>query len=173
MKKCTGIVLASMPALLAAAALAAPAASDGLERIAIYAGTWHTQAEHYTTPYSKAGKETGVLRNDCWRSRAFYACEQVVDGQSKALIVFQRGKDDSHYVTHPLPADGGAAGNGTLQIDGDRWTFPWQFSDHGKTVYARVVNVFHGRDRIDYRQEYSFDQVHWMPMAKGTETRQP
>ncbi|HKR77616.1 MAG TPA: hypothetical protein VJR95_13245 [Rhodanobacter sp.] len=56
---------------------------------------------------------------------------------------------------------------------GDRWTFPWQFSDQGKTVYARVVNVFHGRDRIDYRQEYSLDRRHWTAMATGVETRQP
>lgn len=152
---------------------AAQAASDGLDRITVYAGTWHTQAEHYATPYSKAGKETGTLHNDCWRGRMFYACEQIVDGQSKALIVFQRGKDDNHYVTHALPADGSGGGDGTLIVEGERWTFPWQFSDHGKTVYARTVNVFSGRDRIDYRQEYSLDQVHWTPMATGRETREP
>ena len=152
---------------------AAAAADGGLDRIAVYAGTWHTQAEDYATPYSKAGTETGVLHNDCWRGRAFYTCEQIVDGQPKALIVFQRGKDDDHYVTHALPADGSAGGDGTLIVAGGRWTFPWQFGDHGKTVYARTVNVFSGRDRIDYRQEYSYDQVHWTPMAKGTETRQP
>lgn len=152
---------------------AAQAASDGLDRITVYAGTWHTQAEHYATPYSKAGKETGTLHNDCWRGRAFYACEQIVDGQSKALVVFVYDAAKGSYVTHPIPADGSAGGDGTLTIDGDRWTFPWQFSDHGKTVYARVVNVFHGRDRIDYRQEYSLDQVHWTPMATGRETREP
>lgn len=91
--------------------VAAQAASDGLDRITVYAGTWHTQAEHYATPYSKAGKETGTLHNDCWRGRAFYACEQIVDGQSKALIVFQRGKDGDHYVTHALPADDVGTGN--------------------------------------------------------------
>lgn len=158
--------------LLSVSATAA-AADGGLDRIAVYAGTWHTQAEHYATPYSKAGKETATQHNDCWRGRAFYACEQIVDGQPKALIVFQRGKDDDHYVTHALPVDGSAGGDGTLIVAGGRWTFPWQFGDHGKTVYARTVNVFSGRDRIDYRQEYSYDQVHWTPMAKGTETRQP
>ncbi len=152
---------------------AAAAADGGLDRIAVYAGTWHTQAQHYATPYSKAGTETGVLHNDCWRGRAFYACEQIVDGQSKALIVFQRGKDGDHYITHALPADGSAGGDGTLVVDGERWIFPWQFSDHGKIVYSRTINVFSGRDRIDYRQEYSLDRVHWMPMAKGVETRQP
>ena len=153
--------------------VAAQAASPvGLDRIAVYAGTWHNRVEHYATPYGKAGTETTTLRNDCWRARAFYACEQVVDGKPVALVVFVYDIAKHSYITHPIPADGSAAGNGTLLIDGETWTFPWQFADHGKTVYARVVNVFHGRDRIDYRQEYSLDQTHWTAMARGVETRQ-
>jgi hypothetical protein len=35
----------------------------------------------------------------------------------------------------------------------------------------RVVNVFLTPDRIDFRQEFSTDGVHWTAMAHGTETR--
>lgn len=156
--------------LMSAAALAASPA-DGLDAIAVYAGSWQIQMHHLDTPYSKAGIEHTRLHNQCWRGQAFYACEQVVDGKPAALVVFLRGKGSGHYVTHAIPADGGHANDGTLEIQGDRWTFPWQFDDHGKTIHARVVNVFDGHDAIDFRQEYSADGVHWTAMATGRETR--
>ena len=156
--------------LLPAATLAATP-TDGLDAIAVYAGSWQTQMHHLDTPYSKAGSERTRLHNQCWRGQAFYACEQVVDGKPVALVVFLQDKGHGGYVTHAIPADGGRASDGTLEIRGNRWTFPWQFDDHGKTIHARVVNVFHGRDAIDFRQEYSADGEHWTAMATGHETR--
>lgn len=151
-----------------AAALVAPA--TGLDAVGVYAGRWHSEVRHLDTPYSKAGIEQASLRNDCWRARAFYACEQVVDGKPMALLVYLH-QTGGHYVTHVVPADGGAAHDGILLIEGNRWTFPWQFDDHGKTVHERVVNVFDGSDAIAFRQEYSLDGVHWKAMATGRETR--
>lgn len=154
-------------------AVAVHADGTALDRLAVYAGTWQGRYEHFATPYSKAGRDTTLLHNDCWRAHRFYACEQVVDGKPVALVVFLPAAAPDRYITDAIPADGGHPNSGTLVVAGDRWVFPWQFQDHGRTVHARVVNVFHGRDRIDYRQEYSLDQVHWTPMAAGEEVRRP
>jgi hypothetical protein len=51
------------------------------------------------------------------------------------------------------------------------WTFPWQSDEDGKTTYFHVVNVFMGPDKIEFRQEFSTDNVHWTVMARGAETR--
>ena len=143
----------------------------GIDAITAYAGTWKVQGERFATAYSQAGKEERTLRNDCWKSGAYYACNQFVDGESKTLLIFTYNDKDKMYTTYQIPQGGAAAGSGKLQIVGNIWTFPWQVTMGESTMYFHVVNVFTGTDRIDYAQEFSNDNVHWNTMARGSETR--
>jgi len=162
--------LAVLLAGVGAASLAAE--SGGIDTIQAYAGTWKTETVHFDTPYSKAGKESSTLRNKCWKNGGFYACNQYVNGESKALIVFTHNDKDKTYTTYPIPVDGGTAGTGKLLIEGNVWTYPWENIEQGKTTYFRVVNVFTAPGKIEYRQEFSTDKVKWMLMAKGTEVKE-
>ena len=155
--------------LLSTTAAAAPV---GLDAVAAYAGTWKTEIRHRDTPYGKAGSESHVLRNDCWRSAGFYACDQIVDGKSAALLVFLYDAATGAYSSYPIPAAGAPEVHpGRLLIDGPVWTFPWDSVEDGKTVHFRVVNTWSSPDRIEFRQEYSADGVHWTLIADGDETR--
>lgn len=145
--------------------------AQGIEKIAAYAGSWSIHIEHLATPYSKASDEHTQLRNDCWRSGGFFACDQYVDGVSKALIVFTFDAASGHYTTYPIPTDGSPAGSGRLEIQGNVWTFPWESKEGEKTTYFRVVNVFTAPDTIEYRQEFSTDKVKWTLMGHGLETK--
>ena len=144
---------------------------QGIEKIAAYAGSWSIHIEHLATPYSKANDEHTQLRNDCWRSGGFFACNQYVEGVSKALIVFTFDATSGHYTTYPIPTDGSPAGSGRLEIQGNVWTFPWESKDGEKTTYFRVVNVFTAPDTIEYRQEFSTDKVKWTLMGHGLEKK--
>jgi hypothetical protein len=154
-----------------APAQAAEPGPGGIDAITAYGGSWKVQGEHFATAYSQAGKEEKTLRNDCWKSGAYYACNQFVDGESKVLLIFTYNDKEKMYTTYQIPQGGAAAGSGKLQIVGNIWTFPWQVTMGESTIYFRVVNVFTGTDRIDYAQEFSPDNVHWNTMAKGSETR--
>ncbi|MGC1425016.1 MAG: hypothetical protein WA354_22445 [Terracidiphilus sp.] len=156
---------------LGAAAQAPPQPPTGTDAIMVYAGTWKVHGERFATAYSQAGKEDKTLRNDCWKSGAYVACNQFVDGDSKALLVFTYSDKDKMYTTYQIPQGGEGAGSGKLQIVGNIWTFPWQVTQGETTMYFHVVNVFTGTDRIDYAQEFSPDNVHWNTMAKGSETK--
>jgi hypothetical protein len=145
--------------------------APGIEKIAAYAGSWSIHIEHLATPFSKASDEHTELRNDCWRSGGFFACNQYVDGVSKALIVFTFDATSGHYTTYPIPTDGSAAGSGRLEIQRNVWTFPWESKDGEKTTYFRVVNVFTAPDTIEYRQEFSTDKVNWTLMGHGLEKK--
>jgi hypothetical protein len=150
----------------------APAAlpnAAALDKIAAYSGTWHIEIEHLDTAVSKAGKETTTLRNDCWRSAGFYACNQFVDGESKALLVFMNGIKDGDYVSHVIPAGDGPVSSGSLHIEGNTWTFPWDGVDQNNPMHFRVVNVFTAPGTIEYRQEFSRDLTQWTVSAKGIE----
>jgi hypothetical protein len=162
--------------LITAAALGAATVlagePSGLDRIKAYEGSWKLQSEHFDTAFSKTSKESNTIRNECWRSAGFYACDQFVDGESKALIVFTYNAKDDAYTTYPIPAGGGEPSSGKLLIKGNVWTFPWESKEGGKTTYFQVVNVFTAPDTIEYRQEFSADKSHWTVMAKGTEKKQ-
>ena len=148
-------------------AVAKPA--SGIELIAAYAGIWKADIAHVDTPYSKALHEAYTLRNDCWRSGDFYACHQFVDEESKAVILFGYDAKSNTYATWPISPGADSVHAGKLVIDGNTWTFPWQTSENGKTTWFRVVNVFTDPRTIAFRQEYSYDQVHWISMATGIE----
>ena len=164
------LVLASM--LLVGEGEPGMAQVTGIDAIQAYAGTWKTEMEHFNTAYSKAGKESTTLQNDCWKSGEFYACHQIVNGESKALIVFTYDSTTKAYTTYPIMLDGRAAGHGKLVIEGKVWTYPWEDSENGKTTYFRVVNTFTAPNRIEFQQEYSTDQKSWTLMAKGSEVKQ-
>jgi hypothetical protein len=145
--------------------------STGLDVVMAYAGTWKVHGERFATAHSDAGKEEATLRNDCWKSGEYVACRQIVNGESKVLLVFTYDDKSKMYTTYHVPQGGDPPSSGKLQIIGNIWTFPWQVTQGETTTYFRVVNVFTGSDHIDYAQEFSTDNVHWTTMARGSDTK--
>lgn len=160
-------------ALLAGAGLAAaaPADQDPIGKISVYAGAWKSRIVHYQTTYTKAHVETTNVRTDCWRSGSYYACDQFIDGRSAAFIVYTYSAAAHVYHIQVIPKDGNLVTTGVMMISGNTWTFPWQYSDKGKTVYIRIVNVFPNRDTIQFHEAFSYDQTHWTTTADGIERR--
>ncbi len=163
--------IAALVLSLAGAALPLRGGSSGIGAIGTYAGTWATHTTHYKTIYSKPRTEAATLRNVCWRSAGYFACDQFVNGFSKALIVFTYDRAHNIYRTYTVPTNGGAAGSGTLMISGNTWIYPWQQRDGTRKVYLRVVNTFLNANTIAYRQEFSYDKAHWTVTSSGTERR--
>jgi len=163
-------------ALCAAAATAqstpAPAQRSGIDVIAAYSGSWKTEIEHLDTKFSKAGKETTSLRNDCWRSGEYFACHQYVDEKPAVLLVFTYNPKDDVYHSYVIPPDGSESHMGTVLIKGNTWIFPWEDKDDaGKQYYFHVVNEWSSATTIEYRQEFSEDKVHWTVSGRGHETK--
>jgi hypothetical protein len=172
MKLIFAIALGACASYSPAAYAAAPADKPaGIDAIRAYEGAWDINIEHFDTAHSKASREHTSLRNDCWKSGGYFACNQYVDGESKVLLVFIYNQAKNEYTSYQIPPGGGETGSGKLLIDGNVWTFPWQTKDGDSTTYFHVVNVFVAPDRIEFRQEFSTDNAHWTVMAKGMETR--
>ena len=149
----------------------AAASASGIAAIEAYKGTWKISTVTVDTAHSKAAKDEKVLRNDCWRSAGYYACNQFLDGKSQDLIVFTFHEDKNLYTTYIVPLDGSAASSGTLEIHGDTWIYPWESTEKGITTYFRVINVFKSPTTIQFRSEFSSDKQTWTPTATGTEVR--
>jgi hypothetical protein len=170
---CRSIIAALVTYAFVHASAQSPSTPSGLGIGAIkaYEGTWKFSSVSLDTPYSKAGKDEKVLRNDCWRSASYYVCNQFVDGVSQLLIVYTYDQQRNVYTSYLVPLDGTAASSGTLEINGDTWTYPWEVTENGSKVYVRVVNVFKSPESILYRREFSRDKVNWTVMATGNEVR--
>ncbi len=126
---------------------------------------------HDDTAGNKSAKDEKILRNDCWRSAGYYACNQFLDGKSQDLIVFTYQPDQNLYTTYIVPLDGTKASSGTLEIHGNTWTYPWEVADKGATVYHRVVNIFNSPTSIQFRSEFSTDKINWTTTMTGSEAR--
>jgi hypothetical protein len=144
---------------------------SGVDVVWAYAGTWTVETDSVATSYSKPGHEKKTLRNACWKNGVYLACNQYVDGDSKVLIVFTYNKKDNIYTSYQIPRDGSQPGSGKMIAEGNVWTFPWQVTDGDKTTWFHVVNTFVAPDKIEYRQEFSTDKIHWTIMSKGVEVR--
>lgn len=164
--------------LVALLGLGAPAAAadnggDAIGKIGVYAGAWKSRIVHYQTTYTKARIENLAVRNDCWRSSSYYVCDQFVNGKSAAFIVYTYNASQRLYHLQVISKDGNPPVSGVLTIEGNTWTFPWQYSDKGKVVFIRIVNIFSNRDTIDFHEGFSFDKIHWTATADGVERRVP
>jgi hypothetical protein len=165
----TSAVMAADDQSSSSAVSSAPAAA-GLDVLSAYAGSWHTEIHYLDTPYSQKRDTSYELRNDCWRSAGFYACDQFIGGESKALVIYTY--DAAHgYSSYPIPVGAEEVHVGHLEIQGKVWTFPWKTVKDGKTTYFHVTNTWDSPDSIGFRQEYSADGQQWMLMAQGHETR--
>lgn len=147
-------------------------AGKGFGRIALYAGTWKAESEEFDTAYSKAGKSSKTIRNECWTRDGFFACVQNIDGVSKVLVVFTYDKTQDIYHSYAIPVDGEKASpGGTLVIKGNVWTYPSEYQVKDKTVHLRVINVITSPTIIDFRREYSEDGINWTTMSTGHEVK--
>ena len=173
MKVTAFLVALTLAAGFSRAGSAAPDKAAGLDAIRAYEGTWMVNLQFLETPFSKASTDRSTLRNECWRNGGYFVCNQYVNNESKVLLVFTYDASKNEYTSYNIPAGGVAAGSGKLLIDGNQWTYPWQSGQGANTTFFRVVNLFNGPDKIEFRQEYSSDQVHWTLMGQGSETRKP
>ena len=141
--------------------------SDPYEPLKLYDGSWEVKV---SLPEPKVDH----LENHCARTGLFYACEQVVNGKTGALVVFlpvgKTSKGAQEYRTQGLMADASAAGEwGHLVIDGDTWIYTWDNSDAKKTVHWRNTNHFSGKEKIHFEVQNSEDGTNWKTQMAGDE----
>lgn len=144
------------------------AADSPFEPLWLYQGTWQFTMN---APGSAAGSTpvSNKIQNDCADIGQFFLCQQTVDGKVAALLTFTPSQTKGTYFTQPILPDGHAAGRGELEIQGDRWTYPSQEEENGKTKYYRITNVFSGKDRIHFERSESSDGKTWKVLASGDE----
>lgn len=127
-----------------------------------YNGTWKVTI---------SGKPPDTLVNHCTRTGLFFSCEQNVNGEPGALVVFIPVDAEGHYRTNPITKDGTAIGPGDLEIKGNHWTFLGKRENAGTTTWFRTTNDFSDDSHIHFEQSQSTDKIHWEVQRSGDEVR--
>ena len=136
--------------------------------IKVFEGTWTVVSAHTMTGDGRPD----TIVNHCNEGTAFYACEQMVNGRSLALIVYTATDDPTKFHSQPVLPNGQAVGRGDLTILGDHWTFSGSGKDDaGKETFYRTENFFTGRDKIHFEQYESGDNKTWVKKNQGDEVR--
>ena len=132
----------------------------------LYQGTWRVSRSDLA-----AGAKPDELKNQCALLGKYFACQQTINGQAGALVIFIPAAAAGHYYTQNVRVDGFASGRGNLEIAGDRWTYSSTRDESGKTVYYRTTNAFTGKNRIHFESAESNDGKNWKVTGSGDEVR--
>jgi|HubBroStandDraft_4_1064222.scaffolds.fasta_scaffold00011_56 hypothetical protein len=155
---------AGMPAAVSAAPI------DELNR---FAGTWQSYGTFVDSPYQKAGAATATTTCAWSIDHAFMICQQSV---------IMNGTPDSDlgiYTFDPVAnvyrfynVHSSRTTSSTILVDGKTITYPFSFTDNGKSVVIRTLNVWQNPDAYTWRTEYSIDGgTTWSLMGSGKSER--
>lgn len=147
-------------------AKAAPGGDPVYAPLWLYQGTWHVSRSD-----APAGAKPDELKNDCALLGKYFACQQTINGQQGALVIFIPAPTPAQYYTQNVRIEGFASGRGNLTIAGNRWTYMSTRDDSGKTVYYRTINEFTGKNRIHFESAESTDNRNWKVTTSGDEVR--
>jgi hypothetical protein len=145
------------------------ASDDPYAPLKLYDGKWDV-----TTTIG--GRGLVHLENHCTRTGLFFVCEQMVNGNSQALVIFlpvaKLAGGGEEYRNMGLPADASSSGGwGKVTIDGDKWTYLWESGEVEKKVQWRNINQFSGTDKIHFEIQSSEDGTTWKTVKAGDEVR--
>jgi hypothetical protein len=153
--------------LCLALALLAAGPIDQLDR---FTGTWISQGTFTETPYSKAGTSSATTICAWSADHLFMICPQSVTLAGK--------RDDDVAIYSYDPAAGAfnffnirpaRIATTTITVNGDTITYPFSFTDKGKNVTIRTLNVWKNANLYTWRTEYTTNGgAAWTLMSSGT-----
>ena len=142
------------------------------KKLGVFVGKWESEGTFFETPFSKAGKVSSNI--DCgWSPQNnFLICEQLITdstGKHTQLSIFSYNSKDKNYSISSMAGPGKQPWNGTLNIDGDIWTYPGGYEANGKKITIRTINDFSVPGVESFKTEFSDDGgAHWVTTLKGS-----
>jgi len=159
--------------LLAAASAFAPArAATGAAALDPLAGTWESTTTSNATPYSKAGSTTATTACAWSTSHDYLICQQSYsDGTHDAhdVAVYTYDASGEKYHFYAIRANG--VSDVGITVDASSIMYTSTFTDGGKGVTVRTLNVWDDPDHYHFWTEYSSDGLHWTRMLTGNAHR--
>jgi hypothetical protein len=159
-------------AVIALLAAAPARAADGVEALGRFEGSWQSSATALATPYSKAATTTGDTTCAWSLARDFLICQQTVtsDGQlTHDVAIYTYDTAGAKYHFYAARVNG--VSDVGITVDTTGIMYSNTFSDGGKNVTIRTLNVWDDPDHYRFWTEFTTDGTHWTKMLDGTAHR--
>ncbi len=171
------IVARTALAMIIAGAAGAPATASAapIDQLNRLTGTWQSTGTFVDSPYQKAGTATATTTCAWSNDHAFMICQQsvVMNGTPDSdLGIYTYDPAANVYRfdnVHPSRTT-----SSTILVDDKSITYPFSFTDNGKSVVIRTLNVWQGANAYTWRTEFSTDNgATWTLMGSGKSQRSP
>lgn len=139
---------------------------DAYAPLWLYNGSWRVTRKDLAP-----GAKPDRLVNQCALVGKYFTCQQTVNGEPGALLIFVPANQPGQYHTQNVRLDGRASGRGALEIEGSRWTYSSTWDQGGTTTYYKTLNTFTGGNRIHFEQLESKNNKDWTTTNSGDEVR--
>ena len=154
---------------LALAAVPGVAAAAPLDELNRFTGTWQSTGTFVDSPYQKAGTATATTTCAWSIDGQFMICQQSVTlngTHDAALGIYTYDAAGTAYRFYNVHAS--RTTTSTITVQGDTITYPFSFTDNGKNVTIRTLNVWKSPTSYTWSTEYSTDGgATWSPMGSG------
>jgi hypothetical protein len=148
-------------------------AAGPIDQLDRFSGTWHSQGTFVETPYSPAGTSSATTICAWSADHLFMICQQSATMAGKRdddVAIYSY--DDAAAAYRFFNIRPGRITTLTITVDGNTVTYPSTFTDKGKTVTIRTLNVWKTHDLYTWRTEYTTNGgATWTQMASGTSQR--
>jgi hypothetical protein len=138
------------------------------KKLGAFLGKW-------TTAATFASGEKATTELECrWSAQGYFlVCEQHVklaDRQQQQLTVYSYNANDHTYQYATFSDPGMKPSGGTVEINGNVWTYNSSFENHGKTTLIRNTNEFTGGGKTEVFKVVTSEDggKTWKPLLDGS-----
>jgi hypothetical protein len=167
-------VVAASTLALASDHLQVPKVAPELSKMNVWVGTWESQTQVMTTPYSEAASVTSEMTCTWSPHHGFILCDHLmngVNGVSNSLSVYTYDEAAKTYKFFGVDKDDSPR-EVPMQVKGNVWSFGTEVRNQDKTIMFLTNDEFLSDKVMHFQTEFSEDNGrNWKELNKGELTK--
>lgn len=145
-----------------------------VSRMGVWVGTWQSQTQVMTTPYSTASSSTSEMTCTWSPHHGFVLCDHLmsgVDGVSNSLSVYTYDEVGKTYKFFGVDKDASPR-EVPMQVKGNVWAFGTEVQNDNKTIMFLTEDEFVSDKSMHFKTRFSEDNgLNWKDLNQGQLTK--
>ena len=141
--------------------------ASGLQKLAVFIGTWKGESTVDATHKDNISAVNTIQ----WSPNGKYLiADQVInrDGrETNNLSIYHYNADKDNYTLSLVGIPGMAPFSTPVTYKGDTLFYNGEYTENGKKVYNRTLNIFTSPSSYVYKIQFSDDGVNWRTNGEG------
>src|SRR6201996_494458 len=155
---------------LASDHLQVPKVAPELTKMDVWVGTWESQTQVMTTPYSQAASMSSEMTCNWSPHHGFILCDHLmngVNGVSNSLSVYTYDEATKSYKFVGVDKDESPR-EVPMEVKGNVWSFGTEVQSQDKIILFKTNDEFLSDKVMHFRTEFSEDNGHsWRELNQG------